>query len=97
MSTGNSLAVQWLGLGAFTARAQVQSLVEELRSHKPPGQERKKKVVSTVEVEDYEFEVVPICLMIVLPSAKLLPLCGSKEGQGLVHGSAGQVQKSTRM
>ena len=34
---GNSLAVQWLGLGTFTARAWVQSLVRELRSHKPRG------------------------------------------------------------
>ena len=33
--TGNFLTVQWLGLGAFTAVAQVQSLVGELRSHKP--------------------------------------------------------------
>ena len=32
---GNSLVVQWLGLRAFTAVAQVQSLVGELRSHKP--------------------------------------------------------------
>ena len=31
---GNSLAVQWLGLCAFTARAWVQSLVRELRPHK---------------------------------------------------------------
>ena len=31
---GNSLAVQWLGPGAFTAVAWVQSLVRELRSHK---------------------------------------------------------------
>ena len=30
----NSLAVQWLGLGAFTAVARVQSLVRELRSCK---------------------------------------------------------------
>ena len=29
---GNSLAVQWSGLGAFTARALVQSQVGELRS-----------------------------------------------------------------
>ena len=28
----NSLAVQWLGLSAFTARAQVWSLVKQLRS-----------------------------------------------------------------
>ena len=33
----NCLAVQWLGLGAFTAGAQVQSLVGELRSHKLCG------------------------------------------------------------
>ena len=32
---GNSLAVQWSGLRAFTAVAQVQSLVRELRSRKP--------------------------------------------------------------
>ena len=32
---GNSLAFQWLGLGTFTVRAQVLSLVRELRSHKP--------------------------------------------------------------
>ena len=31
----NSLAVQCLGLGAFTAMARVQSLVRELRSCKP--------------------------------------------------------------
>ena len=29
--------VQWLGLGAFTARVRVQSLVRELRSSKPLG------------------------------------------------------------
>ena len=32
---GNSLAIKWFGLGAFTAVAEVQSLVAELRSHKP--------------------------------------------------------------
>ena len=40
---GNSLVVQWLGLGAFTAVAQVQSLVGELRSPKPRGMAKKKK------------------------------------------------------
>ena len=42
---GTSLAVQWLGLRAFTAWALVQSLVGELRSHKPRGtaKEGKKK------------------------------------------------------
>ena len=34
---GNFLVVQWLGLGAFTAGTQVQSLVRELRSHKLHG------------------------------------------------------------
>ena len=34
MILGNSLAVQWLELSAFTAGNRVQSLDEELRSHK---------------------------------------------------------------
>ena len=37
---GNSLVVQWLGLGAFTAK---WALVRELRSHKPRGAAKKKK------------------------------------------------------
>ena len=40
---GNSLVVQWLGLCAFTARAQVRSLVGELRSRKLHGAAEKKK------------------------------------------------------
>ena len=35
--------VQWLGLGAFTAVAGVQSLVGELRSCKPHGVAKKIK------------------------------------------------------
>ena len=31
---GNSLTVQWLGVGAFTARVWVPSLVRKVRSHK---------------------------------------------------------------
>ena len=42
-STGNSLAVQWLGLGAFTAWPWVQSLVWELISCKPCSIAKKKK------------------------------------------------------
>ena len=42
ITTGNSLAVQWLGLRAFTAEGQVRSLVGELRSHKPSGAAKKK-------------------------------------------------------
>ena len=41
--TGNSLAEQWLGLSAFTSRAQVQTLVGELRSCKPCSMPKKKK------------------------------------------------------
>ena len=40
---GNSLRVQWLGLSAFTAGAQVRFLVWELRSHKQRGAVQKKK------------------------------------------------------
>ena len=43
LSLGNSLAVQWLGLSAFTAGARVQSLVRELRSHQPHGEAKKRK------------------------------------------------------
>ena len=38
----DSLAVQWLGLLALTARTWVQSLVGELRSHKMRGAAKKK-------------------------------------------------------
>lgn len=37
MYLGNSLVVQRLGLGAFTAVDKVQSLVGELRSYTPRG------------------------------------------------------------
>ena len=40
---GNSMVVQWLGLGAFTARPQVQSLVGELRSCKPGSMAKKRE------------------------------------------------------
>ena len=42
---GRSLVVYWLGFGAFTAGAQVQSLVRELRSHRPHIQSKKKKKI----------------------------------------------------
>ena len=45
---GNSLAVQWLGLGALTARAGVQSLVGELRSCTQRGTTEKKKKKSII-------------------------------------------------
>ena len=45
---GNSPAVQGPGSNAFTARAWVQSLVGELRSHKPHGVIKKKKNSKTL-------------------------------------------------
>ena len=35
--------IPWFGLGAFTAGAQVQSLVGEIRSHKPCSSANKTK------------------------------------------------------
>ena len=46
MKNGNSREVRCLGLGAFTAVAQVQSLVRELKSHKPRGTAKKIKMKS---------------------------------------------------
>ena len=40
---GNSLAIQWLGLDAFTAVAQVPSLVRQLRSRKLRGVAKKEE------------------------------------------------------
>ena len=40
---GNSLVVQWLAFGTFTAVAQVQSLVGEMRSRKPRDTAKIKK------------------------------------------------------
>ena len=40
---GNFLVVLWLGLSTFSARAWVQSLVGELRTHKPCGVASKRK------------------------------------------------------
>ena len=33
--------VEWLGLGAYSAVAQVQSLLRELRPHKPHSESKK--------------------------------------------------------
>ena len=46
MDKGNSQVVQWLGLGAFTLVAWVQSLVGELRSYKLQGTAKWKKGVN---------------------------------------------------
>ena len=42
---GTSLVVQWLGFHAPNARAQVRSLVGELRSHEPHGKARKINII----------------------------------------------------
>ena len=56
---GNSLAVQGLGLGIFTAMAWVQSLVGELRSHEPHGMEKKKKRNSALSLHIfYNFNII---------------------------------------
>ena len=43
LAIGNSLAVQWLELGALTARAQILSLIRVPRSHKPSSGKNKAK------------------------------------------------------
>ena len=61
---GNSLAVQWLGLHTLTAEGRgsipgVQSLVWELKSHKPCGAAKKEKEregMSQSWLEDLEVE-----------------------------------------
>ena len=50
---GNSLAVLWLGPGAFTARTQIQSLVRDLRSCKPCSaaeKQQKKEYITIVNI-----------------------------------------------
>ena len=47
MAKGNSLTVQWLGFGAFTAGARVRSLVRELGYCKPRYMAKKTKFAST--------------------------------------------------
>ena len=45
MDSGNSLQVQWIESVCSLPRAQVQSLVRELRSHEPRVQTKKKKKI----------------------------------------------------
>ena len=51
--SGNSLVAQWSGFSAFTARDWVQSLVGELKSHKPHGLAEKKKKNYQTKVHQY--------------------------------------------
>lgn len=43
--------VQWLGLDTFTVVDQVQSLIGELRSHKPHDVAKKNKMVGGILIE----------------------------------------------
>ena len=49
--------IQWLGLGAFTVGAQVQSLVKELRSLKLHGLDKKKKKDSEAYIWESQIAV----------------------------------------
>ena len=55
---GNSLAVQWLGLGAFTAVAWVQSPVGELKSCKLWGVAKKKKKVGKMDLSKHTLGLI---------------------------------------
>ena len=58
----NSLAVQWLGLSPFNTVAGVQSLVRELRSHKPRGTAKHKQT----NKNDHCIQMVVVILLITL-------------------------------
>ena len=64
--TGSSRAVQLLGLRAFTAMVWVQSLVGELRFHKPFGvaKTQKHNVAKVQGIEKAKTNVLKISLQI---------------------------------
>ena len=49
------MAVQWLRLHTSNAGIRIQSLIRELRSHKPHGKTKKKKKVLETSRHMYEF------------------------------------------
>ena len=55
-SWGSSLVAWWLGFWAFTAMARVQSLVGELRSHKPCGAAKKIQPNNNNKTNKQKFE-----------------------------------------
>ena len=59
--TGNFLVVQWLALRTFTARAWVQSLVEELSSYRP--QNATKKIKIRIPFKQLTFFPPPLILL----------------------------------
>ena len=70
--SGNSLALQWLGLGAFTAGAWVQSLVRELRSRKSSSVAKGK--TKTKPNQTPSFQMVSRMVSFLLINCKLLEL-----------------------
>ena len=54
LQIGNSLADQWLGLGIFTAGAQVGSLIGDLRACKPWVWPKKKKSLQIIDAGECE-------------------------------------------
>ena len=54
---GNSLVVQWLGLGDFTAGAQVRSLAWELRFCKQGGMAKKTKQAKNKTKKDMKMAI----------------------------------------
>ena len=54
IKSGNSLVIQRLGFGAFTARATVQSVVGEISSHKIRGAAKKKKKKNLSQCEKHQ-------------------------------------------
>lgn len=78
---GNSSAVQWFGLGAFTAEGQVQSLAGELRSRMPRGRTTKKRTGWPACPQDTNTTLVPPC-----PG----PICPEREGKAQRWGERGQ-------
>ena len=59
-TSGNSLAVQWLGLHAFTTRGWVQSLSEELGLHKPCDAAKKKETQNKLKTLDFIMSIKAI-------------------------------------
>ena len=57
LHVGNSLTVQWLGLGTFTAMTWVQFLAGKLRSHKLHGQKKKKKKLKKATCQNGIFSI----------------------------------------
>lgn len=78
---GNSSEVQWLGLGAFPAEDQVQSLAGELRSRMPQGRTTKKSTGWPTCPQDTNTTLVPPC-----PG----PICPEREGKAQRWGERGQ-------